>query len=144
MSEQLAQTLEERGNQYGDFATHANLTQTLEKIIMQHYSQVNATQQNPMPQLPHYMAEALHMVCHKVARIVNGNIMYKDSWHDIGGYTQKVVEIIERIEAQEAELAEQKAKTMTAALEAEQELVAKEQATARSHEEEIIRTTEGS
>jgi hypothetical protein len=35
------------------------------------------------------------MICHKLARIANGNPYYEDSWHDIGGYSQLVVQILE-------------------------------------------------
>jgi hypothetical protein len=31
--------------------------------------------------------ESLEMIAHKIGRILNGDPEYKDSWHDIIGYT---------------------------------------------------------
>lgn len=36
--------------------------------------------------------ESLEMVQHKIARILNGNPDYTDSWHDVGGYVALVEE----------------------------------------------------
>lgn len=91
----LDKTLEQRGNTYGNFHTHANLTQTLNAIINQHYISVQEAAGNKPEPLPNFMAESIHMICHKLARIANGNPYYADSWHDIAGYSQLVVEILE-------------------------------------------------
>jgi len=37
------------------------------------------------------MREALEMILHKIARILNGNPNYADSWQDIAGYAQLIV-----------------------------------------------------
>lgn len=92
----IQETLEARGNNYGDFHTQANLTQTLETIIVQHYNSIHADAEGKVTPLPHFMAEAIHMICHKLARIANGNPYYDDSWHDIGGYSELVVEILRK------------------------------------------------
>lgn len=97
----IEDTLKERGNNYGNFHTLANLTQTLQTIIMQHYMSVHGTKENPAPQMPHFMAESIHMICHKLSRIANGNPMHADSWHDIGGYAELVVDIIKKAEEQQ-------------------------------------------
>ena len=34
--------------------------------------------------------EALEMIAHKIARIINGDPDYKDNWHDIAGYATLV------------------------------------------------------
>ena len=34
--------------------------------------------------------EALGMIAHKIARILNGDPEYGDSWHDIAGYAKLV------------------------------------------------------
>ena len=91
----IEETLEERGNNYGSFHTGANLTQTLNAIITQHYISVHTTETTKTPRLPHFMAESIHMICHKLSRIANGDPYYADSWHDIGGYSQLVVNILE-------------------------------------------------
>ena len=36
------------------------------------------------------MRESLEMVAHKVARILNGNPGYVDSWHDVAGYVKLI------------------------------------------------------
>ena len=38
------------------------------------------------------IAESLEMVQHKIGRIVNGDPTYLDSWVDIVGYTQLVID----------------------------------------------------
>lgn len=112
----LDQALNERGNNYGNFHTQANLAQTLTAIIAQHYMSVHKESNQP---LPHFMAEAIHMICHKLARIVNGNPFYSDSWHDIGGYSQLVVQILEEAQRNEAIAAEKAKALMGAAAEEE-------------------------
>ena len=36
--------------------------------------------------------EALDMICHKIARIINGDPNHLDSWQDIAGYARLVAE----------------------------------------------------
>ena len=86
--------LKERGENYGDFATQAVLSQTLKNTIMQHYFQVHGG--NKAQPLPAYMVEAISMICHKLARIANGNVTYSDSWQDIVGYAQLVINELEK------------------------------------------------
>lgn len=75
-------TLLERGNRYGKFSGHAELSQALKRVIANAdgASRLNASQ-----------TEALSMICHKMARIVNGDPNFDDSWRDIAGYAQLVV-----------------------------------------------------
>ena len=80
-------TLGERGNRYGEFETHAAISQNI-KEAMRNSPNWEA--------LPAYMKESLEMNTHKVARILNGDPFYADSWHDIGGYTRLVENIISR------------------------------------------------
>lgn len=75
------QTLEERGNRYGDFKGHARITQNIKRAM--------ADSPN-WDELSDDKKEALEMVAHKVGRILNGDPEYDDSWHDIGGYTRLV------------------------------------------------------
>ena len=91
----IEETLQERGDNYGNFHTQANLTQTLIAIITQHYNSTHRDEGKVTPPLPHFMMESIHMICHKLSRIANGNPYYADSWHDIGGYAQLVVQILE-------------------------------------------------
>jgi len=76
-------TLKERGNRYGDFADHASIAIRLKQIVDDNLEGVGAEP---------YMYESLHMIMHKVARILNGDPFYDDSWRDIAGYAQLVVD----------------------------------------------------
>jgi len=73
--------LEERGQRYGVFADHANIAQALkdEMRTSPGWKRLSPDQR-----------EALEMVQHKVARILNGDPDYADSWVDIAGYAQLV------------------------------------------------------
>ena len=113
----IENTLAERGNNYGNFHTLSNLSQTLDQIIQRHYASAHSTKEVPNPQMPHFMAEAIHMICHKLARIANGNPMHIDSWHDIGGYSELVVSILRGAEAHQKAMEVEAANTE----EAEQE-----------------------
>ncbi len=74
-------TLAERGQRYGQFTEHARIAQNLKR----------AMQDSPnWTKLSDDKKEALEMVQHKIARILNGDPNYADSWHDIIGYTKLV------------------------------------------------------
>lgn len=86
-SPSINEALAERGKEYGDFKTHALLTQTLEQVFyqcMQRYNQAG------LKSITNSEKEALHMIFHKIGRIGNGNPNHKDSWIDIAGYAQLV------------------------------------------------------
>lgn len=76
-------TLEERGQRYGKFKDHAYISQSLKRVMKDQESwiRLDADQQ-----------EALEMIAHKIARILNGDPNYDDSWHDIAGYATLVAE----------------------------------------------------
>lgn len=77
----IEQTLAQRQSQYGSFVGVANTTGQLMGILLN--SKNGYT-------LPYAHQEALHMICSKMARIVNGDFNHKDSWHDIGGYARLI------------------------------------------------------
>lgn len=79
-------TLAERGQRYGDFASHAKIAQAL-KAVMHAAPKWDA--------LAPDQKEALEMNAHKVGRILNGDPDYIDSWHDIGGYVRLVEQRLE-------------------------------------------------
>jgi len=87
----IKKLLEERESRYGDFKTHATITQELKTTIH------NAPQWN---NLSYSMQESLEMVMHKIGRILNGDPKYLDSWVDIIGYTQLVIDEINEKEQQ--------------------------------------------
>jgi hypothetical protein len=72
-------TLNERATRYGDFSDHARVAQGI-KDAMQHHPKWSSLSPDKK--------EALEMIGHKMARIVNGDPEYKDNWHDIGGYAK--------------------------------------------------------
>ena len=73
--------LAERGTNYGKFEDHARLSQGIKATMKQGRN---------WPFLDNDMEEALEMVAHKIARILNGDPKYADSWVDIAGYAQLV------------------------------------------------------
>ena len=86
----IAPILAARGAHYGNFATQAQLSQVLKNNVMQHYFNTHGGAE--APPLPPFIVEAVSVILHKVARIANGDSMYIDSWRDIAGYSELVVE----------------------------------------------------
>lgn len=82
----VAQVLNERGARYGRFEDHACISQTL-KAAMQ--------QTNGWQRLSNDQREALEMIQHKVARVLNGDPTYADNWVDIAGYSTLVAQRLE-------------------------------------------------
>lgn len=80
----LDQTLSERKSRYGDFRDFARLAQALKGPAHSHFNW--HTVLDPMHR------EAIDMILHKIARIVNGDPDYQDSWEDIAGYAKCVVD----------------------------------------------------
>ena len=79
----LATVLSARRDKYGPFINNATISQNLKEILH------NSTNWEAMPP---DMKEALHMIVHKIARIVEGDFEYDDSWIDISGYSTLIVE----------------------------------------------------
>lgn len=72
----IKETLNQRQSQYGSFEDVATATQDLLKIL----------EKTGLKSLPPMHKEALHMICSKMVRIVNGDHNFIESWHDIAGY----------------------------------------------------------
>jgi hypothetical protein len=81
-SDSIEDTLAQRGDRYGSFQSHSEISQRLSSIMKTRH----------LPEF--YMTEAAEMICHKLARIANGDPYYDDSWRDIAGYAQLVVDIL--------------------------------------------------
>ncbi len=77
----IDKVLEERGSRYGEFKTHASITQALKRTMHESSNWIRLSEDKK---------EALEMVMHKVGRILNGDPEYLDSWTDIIGYTRLV------------------------------------------------------
>ena len=80
--------LEERGKRYGSFEGHAEIAQELKMTIA-------AYQEARGCLFTADQSEALDMICHKIARIINGDPDYADSWIDIAGYAKLVADRLE-------------------------------------------------
>jgi hypothetical protein len=87
MTETIETTLQERGERYGEFSQHAEISQYLKHVMVHTRS---------WEKLAPYQREALEMIQHKVARILNGDPTYDDSWRDISGYATLVVQELTR------------------------------------------------
>ena len=80
----------ERGTRYGFFIGQATISQELKKVV---YAGLNRSGNK----LDNDQLEALDMIVHKIARIVNGDPNYSDSWVDIAGYAKLVSDRLEGI-----------------------------------------------
>jgi len=70
-------TIKENQGRYGDFTDLADVAQRLKQVVWdtKGFERLSLSQR-----------EAIEMIMVKVARILNGNPNYEDSWHDIAGY----------------------------------------------------------
>lgn len=75
--------LQERGKRYGEFHKHAAISQELKAAMQKTEGWLRLTPEQ---------REALEMVQHKVARILNGDPAYDDNWVDIAGYSTLVAD----------------------------------------------------
>lgn len=83
--EAVRQTLKEREKQYGSFESVSDTTQRLLKVLKDGDS---------FDDFSDAQIEALHMICSKLARLSNGDVNHKDSWHDIQGYAKLIEDLI--------------------------------------------------
>lgn len=79
----IDETLNERGARYGKFDGHAEIAQELKRVIWKSSDLLDDSKH-----------EALEMIAHKIARILNGDPNYDDSWRDIAGYATLIVKQI--------------------------------------------------
>ena len=76
-------TLVKRGHTHGDFSESAEYVQYVKDMMRQ---QLN------WYEMPEHQREALDMIQHKIGRILHGDYMHQDNWHDIQGYAKLVEE----------------------------------------------------
>ncbi len=83
MTQTISEILAERGTRYGSFDSQAAITQQIKDAMHSapKWKQLSASQK-----------ECLDMLANKIGRILNGDPNYIDSWIDIVGYTQLVVD----------------------------------------------------
>lgn len=83
--------LAQRGLRYGKFKNLAQLCQELKRVMVRHASAVGT-------EFADSQWEALEMIAHKIARIVNGDPNHIDSWADIAGYAKLIADELDGIE----------------------------------------------
>jgi hypothetical protein len=81
----VSKILSARGDRYGPFLGHAEVTMDLKRVIAKHLTKRGK-------RLADDQQEALDMICHKIGRIINGDPDYDDSWVDISGYAKLVAD----------------------------------------------------
>jgi len=80
--------LNERATTYGKFRDGAALMQNIKRTLAAHAAKHDKT-------FTDSQWEALEMIVHKMARIVNGDANHVDSWRDIAGYAELVADELE-------------------------------------------------
>lgn len=90
-TDSITQTLTERGQRYGKFTGHAEVTQMLKTVVATALRKRDKT-------LAPDQQEAMDMILHKIGRIVNGDPDYDDSWVDIAGYAKLVADRLQGVE----------------------------------------------
>lgn len=75
----LEATLSERGARYGPFKEHARVTNGLLSVME------SGTNWQSMPDEHRH---ALRVIADKIGRMLTGDAMYADNWHDIQGYAK--------------------------------------------------------
>lgn len=84
--------LADRAQRYGSFEGHAAISQALQKVVYKGFAKrVDGKTAQDMTDA---QREALFMILHKIARIVNGDFNYDDSWRDIAGYATLVTNLL--------------------------------------------------
>ncbi len=78
----IEQTLRARGERYGDFKSHADISQLLQDVmrIQEGWLRLSKSQR-----------QALTVIADKIARILNGDPNYDDNWRDISGYATLIL-----------------------------------------------------
>lgn len=71
--------LTERGTRYGEYTTHAEITQKLKDVMRE---TINWERLQP------HQKETLEMIAHKIGRALNGDPLYQDNFVDMAGYAK--------------------------------------------------------
>ncbi len=81
--------LNTRASTHGDFKSNSRLVQYMKDMMRSSYN---------WQELEEYQREALDMTVHKIGRILTGDPKFVDSWRDIIGYNQLVVDLLDKDE----------------------------------------------
>ncbi|MFB6349678.1 hypothetical protein ACFBZI_10570 [Moraxella sp. ZJ142] len=83
----IESTLTERQHTHGDYVLTSALSQSLKDVAF------SLPRTQP---LEPYQKEAIEMILHKIARIINGDSYFIDSWRDIAGYAHLTIDLINK------------------------------------------------
>lgn len=83
LEDKLAETLNERGNRYGDFREIASISEQIQTLVF-----ASDSLKKPELRLNRAQRECVRQLSTKLARIACGDAQYPDNWHDIRGYGQ--------------------------------------------------------
>ena len=86
---EVKKILNEREKTYGQYHMVSKISQDVKKVIRNSPN---------YPLMPDYMKESLDLIANKLARLLNGDPLYYDSWRDISWYCTLVQMEIEYIE----------------------------------------------
>jgi len=86
---EIKKVLQTRAGTYGEYRDVSQISQDIKKVIKNSRN---------YPLMPAYMVESLELIANKLARILNGDPLYDDSWRDISGYCTLVLMEIEDLE----------------------------------------------
>ena len=81
MTNDVDKTLAERGSRYGEYDEQARISQNIKAALRDSKN---------WDTLPPIIKDALEMIASKISRVLNGDPLYDDSWHDIGGFAKLV------------------------------------------------------
>lgn len=86
MTTNVNEMLAGRESRYGSFQGHAKIAQGLKAVMH------NAPNWSKLTDV---QKEGLEMIQHKIARILNGDPNYHDSWLDVAGYATLIANRLE-------------------------------------------------
>lgn len=89
----------ERGATYGPFGEHAYKSQMMKSQF--DFSKLDLTDLDADAQAA--VQEGIEMICHKLARLANGDITHLDSFDDIAGYAKITAREIRRSRGEKVE-----------------------------------------
>jgi len=96
-SKTTEELLEERGKRYGSFSSFAEISQEIKSKV---YTDLKLDKEKRETNM--VIMEGLDMIIHKLARIINGDPYYDDSWKDIAGYAKLVADHLEKSDNSES------------------------------------------
>jgi len=104
MAQSVEDVLKERGTRYGAFINQAGIAQGLHQVIEFGMQVTGKTR------FDFYVdeLEAINMIVNKLARIINGDPHYSDSWRDIAGYATLVADRLDNDNIKKQKLIEDK------------------------------------